>query len=308
MSDGAASLRTALQALQDELISEADYDQVKQAFVKAQQFKAGLDAGFLLKEDYDEVKRRFLDAFYDLSLSGQNAGARMAGAFENTDAPTQEGEGGTATPPEQSDGNSATALSAKDAQTAARDPSSNGANGVTGSQVRGGDRSGAAPAIPSNIPSLGGSMRKKTGPQTSMSGIAVTDDAINLFYYMKAKSAYRWAMWGVNNNGSEIVIVDVGEKDSSYTQFVERLPENDCRFAVYDYQVTNSEGRVFQKLVFLSWSPDTATIRTKMMYASSKDFLKSHMEGLAVELQVSGKDELAEEDIHEHVLSVLTRK
>lgn len=23
--------------------------------------------------------------------------------------------------------------------------------------------------------------------------------------------------------------------------------------AVYDYQVTNSEGRVFQKLVFLSW-------------------------------------------------------
>lgn len=151
-------------------------------------------------------------------------------------------------------------------------------------------------------------MRKKTGPQTSMSGIAVSDDAINLFYYMKAKSAYRWAMWGVNSNGSEIVIVDVGGKDSNYQEFVEKLPENDCRFAVYDYQVTNSEGRVFQKLVFLSWSPDTASIRTKMMYASSKDFLKSHMEGLAVELQVSDKDDITEDDIHEHVLSVLTRK
>lgn len=95
-----------------------------------------------------------------------------------------------------------------------------------------------------------------------------------------------------------------------------------------------------------------------MMYASSKDFLKSHMEGLAVELQVklsatsgpppplsflvcpatsaglaaliqvvqpqkppvrvrvwdvlvaqvSDKDEISEADIHEHVLSVLTRK
>lgn len=33
-------------------------------------------------------------------------------------------------------------------------------------------------------------------------------------------------------------------------------------------------------------SPDTARIKSKMMYASSKDFLKSHMEGLAVELQV----------------------
>ena len=92
--------------------------------------------------------------------------------------------------------------------------------------------------------------------------------------------------------------------------------------AVYDYQVTNSEGRVFDKLVFFSWcvmrkqadcfdrvgsmlrtvllprlvtaqclahssspvltcklltnnrSPDTARIRTKMMYASTKDFFK----------------------------------
>lgn len=37
-----------------------------------------------------------------------------------------------------------------------------------------------------------------------MSGIAISDDAVNLFYYMKAKSTYRWAMWGVNGNGSEV--------------------------------------------------------------------------------------------------------
>ena len=37
-----------------------------------------------------------------------------------------------------------------------------------------------------------------------MSGIAVSDDAINLFYYMKAKSAYQWAMWGINGKGDEV--------------------------------------------------------------------------------------------------------
>ena len=37
-----------------------------------------------------------------------------------------------------------------------------------------------------------------------MSGIAVSDDAVNLFYYMKAKAAYRWAMWGINPTGTEV--------------------------------------------------------------------------------------------------------
>lgn len=295
MADGAASLRTARQALQDGLISDADYDQVKQAFVKAQQFKAGLDAGFLGQEDYDEVKRRFLDAFYGLSISSQDGGPGMAQAFGSGEAAGETHSGAAARQQQPTDGGLTSGVNMPSKPSRASAGSTNGGTNELN-------------AIPSNIPSLGGAMRKKTGPQTSMSGIAVSDDAINLFYYMKAKSAYRWAMWGVNSNGSEIVIVDVGGKDSNYQEFVEKLPENDCRFAVYDYQVTNSEGRVFQKLVFLSWSPDTASIRTKMMYASSKDFLKSHMEGLAVELQVSDKDDITEDDIHEHVLSVLTRK
>ena len=40
--------------------------------------------------------------------------------------------------------------------------------------------------------------------QMSMSGIAISSDAVNLFYFMKAKSTYRWAMWGINNTGTEV--------------------------------------------------------------------------------------------------------
>ncbi len=34
-------------------------------------------------------------------------------------------------------------------------------------------------------------------------------------------------------------------------------------------------------------SPDTSRVKAKMMYASTKDFFKSYLEGLAVELQVT---------------------
>ncbi len=62
--------------------------QVKQAFLKAQQFRAGLDAGFITPEDYGEVKGRFLDAFYGLSVSGNGNGggaaAMMAASFQDS--------------------------------------------------------------------------------------------------------------------------------------------------------------------------------------------------------------------------------
>lgn len=76
MADAAAStLRTARSALEEGLITDADYDVVKSAFLKAQQFKAGLDAGFITEADYAEVKSRFLDAFYGLNVSSDGGSA-----------------------------------------------------------------------------------------------------------------------------------------------------------------------------------------------------------------------------------------
>ena len=62
-----------------------------------------------------------------------------------------------------------------------------------------------ASAFQRQIQSLVQGLTSRTAAlQTSMSGIAVSDDAVNLFYYMKAKAAYRWAMWGINPTGTEV--------------------------------------------------------------------------------------------------------
>lgn len=41
---------------------------------------------------------------------------------------------------------------------------------------------------------------------------------------------------------------------------------------------------------------------------ASGQLLPSSLQGLAVELQVSDRDEITQTEIHDHVLSVLTRK
>ena len=141
-----------------------------------------------------------------------------------------------------------------------------------------------------------------------MSGIAVSPDAPNLFYLRKAKSAYRWAVWRVNPEGNAVVVAAAGDMTTSYADLLSLLPPSDCRYAVYDYEHTNSEGRVFNKLVFLNWAPDAAAVKAKMMYASTKDFFRGHLDGVAVELQASELADLEEREVADAVQATITRK
>lgn len=57
-----------------------------------------------------------------------------------------------------------------------------------------------------------------------------------------------------------------------------------------------------------SRAPDTARIKAKMMYASTKDFFKGHLDGLSIELQANEHEDITEESIGEAVKSVITRQ
>ena len=63
------ALRTAKAALDENLITQADYDAVKESVLRAQgsilqaqQIKAGLDAGIIPEEELVNVKRAFLNS------------------------------------------------------------------------------------------------------------------------------------------------------------------------------------------------------------------------------------------------------
>ena len=89
---------------------------------------------------------------------------------------------------------------------------------------------------------------------------------------------------------------------------MDALPENDCRYAVYDFEYTNADGCLFKKIIFVMWSPDNAATKSKMMYASSKDFLKNLLPGIAVEQQATEKGEVDEEDMRLRIQATITRK
>lgn len=90
MSDDSAEmtdcLRTARDALEQNLIESSDYDQVKTAFLRAQQIRAGLDAGFIRQDDYNQIKQTFLQSLQGMSVgpSSHSQHGNMSNGEGNT--------------------------------------------------------------------------------------------------------------------------------------------------------------------------------------------------------------------------------
>ncbi|XP_075693470.1 cofilin-1 [Rhinoderma darwinii] len=136
------------------------------------------------------------------------------------------------------------------------------------------------------------------------SGVMVSDVVIAIFNAMKvrksctpeeAKKRRKAVIFCLSpdkktiipEEGKEILVGDVGGKiPDPYKHFVEMLPRDDCRYALYDCTYETKESKK-EDLVFVFWAPDEAPLKSKMIYASSKDAIKKKFTGIKHEMQAN---------------------
>uniref|UniRef100_A0A9L0IBN0 ADF-H domain-containing protein n=1 Tax=Equus asinus TaxID=9793 RepID=A0A9L0IBN0_EQUAS len=141
------------------------------------------------------------------------------------------------------------------------------------------------------------------------SGVAVSDGVIKVFNDMKVrksstpeevkkrKKAVLFCLSEDKKNiileeGKEILVGDVGQTvDDPYATFVKMLPDKDCRYALYDATYETKESKK-EDLVFIFWAPESAPLKSKMIYASSKDAIKKKLTGIKHELQANCYEEV----------------
>ena len=118
---------------------------------------------------------------------------------------------------------------------------------------------------------------------------------------MKLGKKYKFIIFKINEAKTDIV-VDETSTSQDYDEFLSKLPENDCKYAIYDfeYELGSGEGKR-SKIIFYTWSPDTAPVRSKMVYASSKDALRRALSGIASDIQGTDFSEVAYESVLEKV-------
>uniref|UniRef100_A0A8C3BQE5 Cofilin 2 n=1 Tax=Cairina moschata TaxID=8855 RepID=A0A8C3BQE5_CAIMO len=146
-------------------------------------------------------------------------------------------------------------------------------------------------------------------PHTQASGVTVNDEVIKVFNDMKVrksstpeeiKKRKKAVLFCLSDDKKQIIVEeskqilvgDIGDTvEDPYTAFVKLLPLNDCRYALYDATYETKESKK-EDLVFIFWAPESAPLKSKMIYASSKDAIKKKFTGIKHEWQVNGLDDI----------------
>jgi len=85
------------------------------------------------------------------------------------------------------------------------------------------------------------------------SGMGVADHSKNTFMELKQKKVHRYVIFKVDEKKREVVVEKTGGPAESYDDFAASLPENDCRYAVFDFDFVTSENCQKSKIFFIAW-------------------------------------------------------
>ncbi|XP_042067652.1 actin-depolymerizing factor 3-like [Salvia splendens] len=124
----------------------------------------------------------------------------------------------------------------------------------------------------------------------SASGIAVHDECKLKFMELKTKRSHRYIVFKIEEK--QVIVEKLGEPAQTYDDFTALLPADECRYAIYDFDYFTEENVPKSRIFFIAWSPDTAKVRSKMIYASSKDRFKRELDGIQIELQATDPTEM----------------
>jgi cofilin len=127
------------------------------------------------------------------------------------------------------------------------------------------------------------------------SGIEVTDDVVQTYNEIKLGRKYRYVIFKISDDYTQVVQEKTGPTSETYEDFVGCLPSDECRYAIVDYDYKTADGRQSSKILFVVWAPDNAPIKAKMLITSTKDAVKKQLVGIGVEVQATDFSEISEE-------------
>jgi len=126
----------------------------------------------------------------------------------------------------------------------------------------------------------------------SNTGVKLNDDCVTAFNDFKLRKAYSYLVFKLSDDLTQIVIEHKGAPGADYTEFVKCLPDNDCRYAVVTVSYSTPSEGDRTKIVFFLWAPESSKVKSKMLYAGSKDTAKKGFNGIQTEVQGTDKSEV----------------
>nr|UDD75342.1 actin-depolymerizing factor 3 [Deschampsia antarctica] len=137
----------------------------------------------------------------------------------------------------------------------------------------------------------------------AVSGVAVNEECVKAFQELRAERKHRFVVYKLDDDLQQVVVDKVGGVESAFDDLTAALPADDCRYAVYDLEFVTDDAcgdTPRSKIFFISWSPETADVKNKMVYASSNEGFKKELDGVQIDVQATDTSELTLEILKDH--------
>lgn len=86
------------------------------------------------------------------------------------------------------------------------------------------------------------------------SGIGVAAECKQTFLELQRKKSHRYVIFKIDDKCKEVVVDKTGSSTESFDDFMDSLPESDCRYAIYDFDFVTEENCQKSKIFFVAWS------------------------------------------------------
>jgi len=142
------------------------------------------------------------------------------------------------------------------------------------------------------------------------SGVAVAEECKSKFDEIKKNKTHRFMVFHIKDDKC-ITVESLGDPSSKYEDFLSALQKGgpgECRYGMYDFEYEHqnqgTESKVKkQKLILMSWCPENAKIKKKMLYSSSYDAIKRALVGIHKYIQATDISEACEETVEKQLRS-----
>lgn len=81
----------------------------------------------------------------------------------------------------------------------------------------------------------------------------VTDECKNSFMEMKWKKVHRYIVFKIDEKSRLVTVDKVGGPGESYHDLAASLPDDDCRYAVFDFDFVTVDNCRKSKIFFIAW-------------------------------------------------------
>ena len=82
----------------------------------------------------------------------------------------------------------------------------------------------------------------------------MTEECKRSFMEMKWKKVHRYIVFKIEEKSNKVTVDKVGATGETYQDLAASLPEDDCRYAVFDFDYVTVDNCRMSKLFFITWS------------------------------------------------------